>query len=61
MYLVKMLPQFSMLFIFNFGSINEEDENKYLKRIISKQFKSEEEESKNITKDIISECHRFFM
>ena len=59
-YLVNMLPQSLMFYIFNFGSINEEDEKKYIKSIISKQFNSEEEESKNITKDIISECHKFF-
>ena len=60
-YLVNMLPQSLMYYIFNFGSINQEDEKKYIKSIISnsKYFKKDEEKLKDLTKDIISKCHQF--
>ena len=60
-YLVNMLPQSLMYYIFNFGSINPEDEKKYIKSIISnsKFFKKDEEKLKDLTKDIISKCHQF--
>ena len=48
-----------MYYIFNFGSINEEDEKKYIKSIISKHFNKDEEGLKEETKNVISECHRF--
>ena len=52
-YLVNMLPQSLMYFIFNFGSINDEDEKKYIKSIISKNFNKEEDRNKYI-ENIIS-------
>ena len=47
-YLVNMLPQSLMYYIFNFGSINEEDEKKYIKSIISKNFHRKEDRIKYI-------------
>ena len=59
-YLVKLLPQSLMYYVFNFGSINPEDEAKYISSIISKHFKKNEEDNlKEETKNIISECHKF--
>ena len=58
-YLVKLLPQSLMYYVFNFGSISEEDENKYIKSIISKCFDKNEEILKEKTKNVISECHKF--
>ena len=42
-YLVKILTQSLMYYAFNFGSISKEDEDKYIKSIISKHFEKEEE------------------
>ena len=58
-YDVNMLPQSLMYYIFNFGSINEVDEQKYIKSMISKHFNSDEEYLKEKTKDTISFCHKF--
>ena len=57
-YLVKLLPQSLMYYIFNFGSINEDDERKYIKSIISKNFNQDEEDLKEKTTNIISACHK---
>ena len=58
-YLVKLLPQSLMYYVFNFGSISEEDEDKYIRSIISKHFDKNEEILKEKTKNIISACHKF--
>ena len=58
-YLVKLMPQSLMYYVFNFGSINEEDESKYIKSIISKHFNNDEEKLKEETKNVISSCHKF--
>ena len=42
-YLVNILPQSLMYYVFNFGSIEREDENKYISSIISNLFTIEEE------------------
>ena len=58
-YLVKLLPQSLMYYVFNFGSINDKDEEKYIKSIISDNFTKEEGVLKEKTKDLIAECHKF--
>lgn len=58
-YLVKLMPQSLMYYVFNFGSINEEDESKYIKSIISKHFNKDEEKLKEETKNVICSCHKF--
>ena len=58
-YLVNLLPQSLMYYIFNFGSLNNDDESKYIKSIIAKNFDRDEEDLKEQTKKIISECHQF--
>ena len=56
-YLVEPLPQSLLYYVFSFGSIDEEDEKKYIYSIIEKSFQSGEENLHEITKDIISHCH----
>ena len=58
-YLVKLMPQSLMNYIFNFGSLSEEDESKFLKEIISKHFTIDEEKLKEETKNVIISCHQF--
>ena len=59
-YLVNKLPQSLMYYIFNFGSINEEDEKKYISSIISNNlFKNEDHLLIEKTTNIISKCHRY--
>ena len=48
-----------MYYIFNFGSIDQEDEKKYILSIISKLFSEEEIILKERTKDAISKCHEY--
>ena len=43
-YLVNQLPQSLMYYIFNFGSLDPKDEDKYISSIISNIFTKEEEE-----------------
>ena len=58
-YLVHPLPQSLLYYVFNFGSINEEDEKKYIYYIIEKLFNEDESKMHEITKDAIFECHKF--
>ena len=48
-----------MHYVFNFGSIKDEDEKKYIKSIINKIFDKNEEELHNLTTEAISKCHIF--
>ena len=56
-YLVKPLPQSLLYYVFCFGSINEEDEKKYIYSMIEKLFTKEEQYLHEITTDAISQCH----
>ena len=58
-YLVNPLPQSLLYFVFNFGSINEEDEKKYIYNMIEKLFSEKEKELHEITKNAIFECHKY--
>ena len=58
-YLVQPLPQSLLYYVFSFGSINEEDEKKYIYSIIEKLFSKEEKKLHEITKDAIFECHKY--
>ena len=58
-YLVQPLPQSLLYYVFSFGSINEEDEKKYIYSIIEKLFSEKEKEMHEITKDAIFECHKY--
>ena len=58
-YLVNLLPQSLMYYVFNFGSIDQEDEKKYILSIISKLFSEKEKILKERTKDAISKCHEY--
>ena len=55
-YDVNILPQSLMYFIFNFGSLEKKDEDKYIKSILSNHFKDFDIELINIVKEIISKC-----
>ena len=48
-----------MYYVFSFGSIDEEDEKKYIYRIIEPLFTKEEEHLHEVTKDAISLCHQY--
>ena len=56
-YLVQPLPQSLLYYVFSFGSIDSEDEKKYIYSIIEKLFKKGEENLHKKTGDIISQCH----
>jgi energy-coupling factor transporter ATP-binding protein EcfA2 len=56
-YLVNILPQTLMYYVFNFGSLENENEKLYISSIISNTIK--EEKLREATKDIISESHQF--
>ena len=56
-YLVEPLPQSLLYYVFSFGSIDEEDEKKYIYSIIAKLFSKEENELHEITTEAISKCH----
>lgn len=58
-YLVNLLPPSLMYYIFNFGSIDQEDEKKYILSFISKLFSEEEIILKERTKDAISKSHEY--
>ena len=58
-YLVNRLPQSLMYYVFNFGSIDAEDEQKYILSIISELFEEEEINLKEKTKNVISKCHEY--
>ena len=58
-YLVNKLPQPLLYYVFNFGSIGNEDEKKYISCIISDLFGQDENEQKlkELTTNLISKCH----
>ena len=56
-YLVQPLPQSLLYYVFSFGSIDSEDEKKYIHSIIQKSFSKEENILHNLTRDAISLCH----
>ena len=58
-YLVEPLPQSLLYYVFSFGSINDEDEKKYIHSIIEKLFNEEEKILHEITRDAISESHKY--
>ena len=58
-YLVQPLPQSLLYYVFSFGSIDEEDEKKYIHSIIEKLFTKEEKILHEITRDVISESHKY--
>ena len=58
-YLVQPLPQSLLYYVFSFGSINEDDEKKYIYSIIEKLFSNDEKELHEITRDAIFECHKY--
>lgn len=57
-YLVNPLPQSLLYYVFNFGYLEENDEKKYISKIINNLFTKEEKELKRITEKIIIECHK---
>ena len=58
-YLVQPLPQSLLYYVFSFGSIDEEDEKKYIHSITEKLFPKEENVLHEMTRDIISETHKY--
>ena len=58
-YKVEQLPQSLLHYVFNFGSIKDEDEKKYIKSIIQMIFNKDEKELIKLTTEAISKCHIF--
>ena len=58
-YLVKLLPQSLMYYVFSFGYMGKEDEDEYITNVISKIFNKKEEKLKEKTKNAISACHQY--
>ena len=58
-YDVNILPQSLMYFVFNFGYLEKENEEKYIKSILSNHFKNFDIGLINIVKEIISKCHQY--
>ena len=56
-YLVNILPQSLMYYVFNFGSLDPEHEKQYISSILSDTIKDPDLKEK--TKNIISECHQY--
>ena len=56
-YLVEPLPQSLLYYVFSFGSIDENDEKKYIESIIEPIFSPEEQHLHKITTEAISKCH----
>ena len=56
-YIVEPLPQSLLYYIFSFGSIDDDDEKKYIHSIIKKLFTEEEIILHDLTRDAISQCH----
>ena len=54
-YLVNILPQSLMYYVFNFGSLEKEKEKQYISSIISDIIT--DQKLKEATKNVISECH----
>ena len=58
-YKVEQLPQSLLYYIFSFGSLEDNDEKKYIKCIIHKLFTREEEKLHEFIAGAISKCHIF--
>jgi hypothetical protein len=58
-YLVKLLPQSLMYYVFNFGSLDEDDEKLYISSIISELFNEKEQTLKKAIQELIFQCHDF--
>ena len=58
-YLVNLLPQSLFYYVFNFGSLEKSDEEKYISSIIAHLYSKEEEKLKNLTEKIIMKCHEY--
>ena len=58
-YKVEKLPESLLYYVFSFGSLQDEDEKKYIKSIIQKLFTEEEENLRDLTTEAISLCHIF--
>ena len=58
-YLVQPLPQSLLYYVFSFGSIDDDDEKKYIHSIIEKLFTKEEQILHENTTEAISQCHRY--
>lgn len=59
-YDVNILPQSLMYFVFNFGQLDKDDEDKYIHSILTNHFKKRRGgKFINIVKEIISKCHEY--
>ena len=58
-YLVNMLPQSLLFYVFNFGALEEKDEQKYINSIIAELFDEKEKKYREKTKDVIFKCHQY--
>lgn len=59
-YDVNILPQSLMYFVFNFGQLDKDDEDKYIHSILTNHFKKRRGGKLiNIVKEIISKCHEY--
>jgi len=58
-YDVNILPQSLMYFVFNFGFLSKDDEDRYIISILSKHFVDFDKDLINIVKEIISESHLY--
>ena len=56
-YLVEPLPQSLLYYVFSFGSINEDDEKRYIHSIIENLFSEDEKDMHIATTEAISQCH----
>ena len=56
-YLVEPLPQSLLYYVFSFGSIDDDDEKKFIHSIIEKSFKEDEKDLHDVTTEAISQCH----
>ena len=56
-YLVNILPQSLMYYVFNFGSLEKENEDQYISSIISDII--ENKKLREATKNVISKCHEY--
>ena len=57
-YSVQPLPQSLLNYVFNFGTLNEDYEKKYIFSIIENIFQKEEENLHEATKEVIFKCHK---
>ena len=56
-YLVNILPQSLMYYVFNFGSLEKKNEDQYISSIISNIFP--DKKLREATKNVISNCHDY--